>query len=47
MPHIVWMQESGITFGCGNDAYCASDSVTRAQMASFLVQGAGAGARRH
>ena len=36
--HIVWMQESGITFGCGNDAYCASDSVTRAQMASFLVR---------
>ena len=23
---IVWMQESGITLGCGNDAYCASDS---------------------
>ena len=36
--HIVWMQESGITFGCGNDAYCASDSVTRAEMASFLVR---------
>ena len=36
--HIVWMQESRITFGCGNDAYCASDLVTRAQMASFLVR---------
>ena len=35
---IVWMQESGITLGCGNDAYCASDTVTRAQMASFLVR---------
>ena len=35
---IVWMQESGITLGCGNDAYCASDSVTRAQMATFLVR---------
>ena len=32
------MQESGITLGCGNDAYCASDSVTRAQMATFLVR---------
>ena len=35
---IVWMQESGITLGCGNDAYCASDSVTRAEMATFLVR---------
>ena len=35
---IVWMQESGITLGCGNDAYCASDLVTRAQMAVFLVR---------
>ena len=35
---IVWMQESGITLGCGNDAYCASDTITRAQMATFLVR---------
>ena len=35
---IVWVQESGITLGCGNDAYCASDTVTRAQMATFLVR---------
>ena len=35
---IVWMQESGITLGCGNDAYCASDTITRAQMATFLVK---------
>ena len=45
---IVWMQESGITLGCGNDAYCASDSVTRAQMATFLVRALEeSGARRH
>ena len=35
---IVWLQESGITLGCRNDAYCASDTVTRAQTATFLVR---------
>lgn len=30
---------SGITAGCGNDNFCPEDSVTRAQMAVFLVRG--------
>ncbi|MBK9209573.1 MAG: S-layer homology domain-containing protein [Anaerolineales bacterium] len=28
----------GITAGCGNSNYCPNDSVTRAQMAVFLVR---------
>ena len=28
----------GITSGCGNGNYCPGDSVTRAQMAVFLVK---------
>lgn len=30
---------AGITNGCGNGQYCPGDSVTRGQMASFLVRG--------
>jgi hypothetical protein len=40
-PDIVWMQGSGITLGCGGDAYCAPGSVTRAQMATSLVRALG------
>lgn len=38
---IVWMQYAGITKGCGNDRYCPAGSVTRAQMAAFLVRALG------
>ncbi len=30
--------EAGITFGCATDQFCPGNSVTRAQMASFLVR---------
>ena len=30
--------EAGITSGCGEDAYCPRDPVTRGQMAAFLVR---------
>lgn len=30
------IRAAGITYGCGPDAYCPSDVVTRAQMAAFL-----------
>ena len=36
-----WIEQlaaEGITSGCGNGNYCPSDSVTRAQMAVFLVR---------
>jgi len=33
------LAESGITAGCGNNNYCPSDPVTRAQMAVFLERG--------
>lgn len=29
---------AGITFGCGPDSYCPEESVTRGQMAAFLVR---------
>lgn len=32
------MKESGITSGCGGGRYCGSDSVTRGQMAVFLIR---------
>jgi hypothetical protein len=32
---------AGITSGCGNDNYCPDDSVTRAQMAVFMVKALG------
>lgn len=34
--HIVWAYLTGITSGCTLERYCASDAVTRGQMASFL-----------
>lgn len=33
---IVWLAEQGISGGCGPDAFCPLDPVTRGQMASFL-----------
>ncbi|MTV24709.1 hypothetical protein FTX61_04640 [Nitriliruptoraceae bacterium ZYF776] len=35
------MRREGITQGCGGGRYCPGDSVTRAQMASFLVRALG------
>jgi len=39
-----WIEQlaaEGITGGCGNGNYCPDDSVTRAQMAVFLVRAFG------
>ncbi|MBK8821715.1 MAG: S-layer homology domain-containing protein [Anaerolineales bacterium] len=36
-----WIEQlavEGVTSGCGNGNYCPDDSVTRAQMAVFLVK---------
>ena len=33
------LADSGITSGCGDDKYCPTDEVTRAQMAVFLERG--------
>ena len=38
---IAWMHDTGITKGCGNDRYCPDGSVTRGQMAAFLVRALG------
>jgi hypothetical protein len=38
---IVWLAEEGITSGCGNGRFCPNGSVTRGQMASFLVRAFG------
>jgi hypothetical protein len=38
---IIWLAEEGITKGCNpptNDQFCPSDTVTRGQMAAFLVR---------
>lgn len=35
---ITWLYEQGITGGCGGGMYCPKDTVTREQMASFLVR---------
>ena len=35
---IVWMHDRGITVGCTASLFCPNASVTRAQMASFLVR---------
>ncbi|HEX2766203.1 MAG TPA: S-layer homology domain-containing protein [Candidatus Limnocylindria bacterium] len=35
---IIWLYESSITGGCGSGRFCPNTSVTRAQMASFLVR---------
>ena len=37
-PFIKQLVTEGITSGCGNSNYCPEDSVTRAQMAIFLVK---------
>ena len=42
--HIEWIGEQGITAGCNppvNDRFCPDDSVTRGQMAAFLVRALG------
>jgi hypothetical protein len=38
---ILWLVDEGITAGCAPYRYCPSASVTRAQMASFLVRALG------
>jgi hypothetical protein len=41
---IEWLGATGITKGCNppdNDRFCPSSTVTRAQMASFLVRALG------
>jgi subtilisin family serine protease len=41
-PHeydIAWLEEAGITGGCGGDRFCPKASVTREQMASFIARG--------
>lgn len=35
---ILWLHQAGITGGCGGGRFCPNQSVTRAQMASFLVR---------
>jgi hypothetical protein len=35
---IMWVYEQGITVGCNAERYCPDDSVTRGQMATFLVR---------
>ena len=44
---IVWIHDQGITTGCnqGGTLYCPEDDVDRDQMATFLVQDAGADRR--
>lgn len=38
-PHVQRLAKSGITTGCGDGSrFCPTDSVTRAQMATFLVR---------
>jgi hypothetical protein len=38
-PHIQTIAEAGITSGCGAKSYCPDNTVTRAQMAVFLLRG--------
>jgi hypothetical protein len=35
---ILWLAESGITLGCTDTSFCPKQSVTRGQMAAFLVR---------
>jgi spore germination protein YaaH len=35
---ITWILEHGITNGCGDGRFCPTESVTRAQMASFIAR---------
>jgi hypothetical protein len=44
---IVWLNEEGITSGCGNGKFCPNGSVTRGQMASFLARAFGLPATGH
>jgi hypothetical protein len=37
-PEIEWLLSSGITIGCAENYFCPTRSVTRQQMASFLVR---------
>ena len=37
-PYIETAVHNGVTAGCGTDAYCSANSVTRAQMAVFLLK---------
>jgi pimeloyl-ACP methyl ester carboxylesterase len=37
-PHIEALSAAGVTGGCGNGQYCPENSVTRAQMAVFLLR---------
>jgi hypothetical protein len=36
---IIWLRNTGITLGCDDTHFCPSSSVTRGQMAAFLVRG--------
>ena len=36
---ILWLRNTGITLGCDDFHFCPSSSVTRGQMAAFLVRG--------
>ena len=36
---IIWLAEEGITAGCGGSKFCPNGTVTRGQMATFLVRG--------
>ena len=41
LKEIIWAKEKGITYGCNppeNNKYCPDDSVTRAQMAAFIIR---------
>ncbi len=38
---ITWLLERGITNGCGGGRFCPTESVTRAQMASFIARAVG------
>lgn len=40
---IAWLTANGITHGCAPELFCGDDEVTRAQLATFLHQLAGAG----
>ena len=35
---IIWLAAQGITLGCAPDSYCPDDTVTRAQIATFLTR---------
>lgn len=38
LDDILWLAESGITRGCSDTSYCPKNTVTRGQMAAFLVR---------